>query len=191
MYGKTKVSTLFKGKKHTWILYCAAFKINLWEIKATGIIHWYLMDHLDRPGYLTLMPYITFPSKKLSFPSCPKAKAQCNRTGTTWQCKSAAPLFFSDHLIVWINFLSTRLQGNRPPLSKCPINSKHKWPKHKIECISILKFVTWIILIWISVWDFSLGKEMEISKTNHFLFISTEIVQSTCINITPQKKDKY
>lgn len=133
MYGKTKVSTLFKGKKHTWILYCAAFKINLWEIKATGIIHWYLMDHLDRPGYLTLMPYITFPSKKLSFPSCPKAKAQFNRTGTTWQCKSAAPLFFSDHLIVWINFLSTRLQGNRPPLSKCPINSKHKWPKHKIR----------------------------------------------------------
>ena len=60
---RQKVSTLFNGKRHTWILYCAAFNINLWEIKVTGIIHWYLMDHLDRPGCLTLMPCITFPSK--------------------------------------------------------------------------------------------------------------------------------
>ena len=133
MYGKTIGFTLFTGKKHTWILYCAAFNINLWEIKATGIIHWYLMHHLHRPGCLTLMPYITFPSKKLSFPSCPKAKVQCNGTRTTWQCKSAALLFFSDHLIIWINFLSTRLQGNRPLLSKCLITSKHKWTKHKIR----------------------------------------------------------
>ena len=25
MYGETKVSALFRGKKHTWIIYCAAF----------------------------------------------------------------------------------------------------------------------------------------------------------------------